>query len=314
MRLVFAGSPSFATTVLEGLVSRHEVCLVLTQAPEAVGRGRRLRPTDVALAAERLKLPVLVPRSLRAPHLLKMIQATGADAAVIAAYGRLLPASWLALFPLGALNVHASLLPRWRGASPIAHAILAGDAQTGVSIMRMSARLDDGPVYRRCPEPILASDTAGALGERLARLGTRCLLEVLDTLATNPTLVPDDQNEDDATYAPRLRKEDGHLDWTLGAEELERRVRAFTPWPRTYAFLDLTHPANRLVVHEAIAFVEDSASPPGMIIAASEEGIDVACGSGRLRITQLQRSGKPCLKAGDFLRGWRTPLLGRRLL
>ncbi len=314
MRFVFAGSPSFAATILEGLLTHHEVPLVLTQPPEAQGRGRRPRPTEVALAAERHRLPVLAPEGLGTRALRARVAETGADALVVAAYGRLLPAPWLTLFPLGALNVHASLLPRWRGASPIAHAILAGDAESGVSIMRMSPRLDDGPVYRYCVEPIHHDDTTAALGARLARLGVRCLLEALDALASNPTLVPQEQDETRVTYAPRLCKEDGRLDWTQRAEDLARRVRAFTPWPGTYAFLDTAHPDNRLAVHEAAPLASASHRPPGTIVATDEEGIDVACGTDLLRITRLQRSGGANLAVGEFLRGRREPLLGHRLL
>jgi methionyl-tRNA formyltransferase len=314
VRLVFAGSPSFAATILEGLLSRHEVCLVLTQPPEAQGRGRRPQPTETALTAARHGLPVLTPRRLADRDLQARAARTGADALVVAAYGRLLPASWLTLFPLGALNVHASLLPRWRGASPIAHAILAGDKESGVSLMRLGPRLDDGPVYRRCVEPIRADDTAASLADRLARLGTCCLLELLDALASDPTLVPEEQDERFASYAPRLRKEHGRLDWTQGAEDLARRVRAFTPWPGTYTFLDTPQPNNRLAIHEAGALACPHRCSPGTIVAAADTGIDIACGEGLLRVTRLQRSGGARLAAGDFLRGRHESLLGHRLL
>jgi methionyl-tRNA formyltransferase len=314
VRLVFAGSPPFAATILEGLLGRHDVRLVLTQPPEEHGRGRRLRPTEVALAAERHGLAVLAPTRLRTRRLRERMAQTDADVLVVAAYGRLLPASWLTLFPLGALNVHASLLPRWRGASPIAHAILAGDTESGVSIMRMTPSLDTGPVYRRCAEAVRDEDTAETLGARLAQVGVRCLLEVLDALASDPTIVPEEQNGREATYAPRLRKEDGRLDWTQEAQHLARRVRAFTPWPGTYTFLDEPCPDNRIRILEARAQEGISPHPPGTIVAVGGAGIDVACGTGHLRLTRLQRSGGSGLGAGDFLRGWRGSLLGHRFL
>lgn len=312
MRLIFAGTPTFAAVILEALLEHHEVCLVLTQPAQQQGRGRKQHPSEVALYAERRSVPVLTPTTLGSRQLREELQNIQADTMIVAAYGRLLPASWLHFFPLGVLNVHASLLPRWRGASPIAYAILSGDIETGVSIMRMTPRLDDGPVYRRCREPIFPDDTTASLSTRLARLGCQCLLQTLEALEKDPKLEPEPQVEALATYAPRLRRVDGHIDWGKSSLELARQIRAFTPWPGAYCFLD-DDPSKRLIIHEAHAHDEGGEAPPGLILSADRTMIRVACGRGSLDVLKLQRSGGSILTVDTFLRGWRNGLVGHML-
>ncbi len=229
-RVVFMGSPAFAVPILEALARHYEVVGVVTQPDRPAGRGGLLRPPPVKVCAEALGLPVIQPERLREEYAMAQLRAWGPQVIVVAAFGQILKPEVLDLPPHGCLNVHASLLPRWRGASPIQAAILAGDAQTGVTIMKMDAGVDTGPILAQRPMPIAPDDTALSLSERLAHLGAELLLEVLPDYLEG-RLLPQPQAEQGVTYAPLLKKEDGRLDFQKSAVELERQVRAMNPWP-----------------------------------------------------------------------------------
>jgi methionyl-tRNA formyltransferase len=299
MRLLFAGTPEFAATALAALVAAgHDIPLVLTQPDRPAGRGMRVNPSPVKLLSIRNTLPVAQPASLRkAPDFQARLAALNADAMIVAAYGLILPPEILALFPLGCLNIHASLLPRWRGAAPIQRAILAGDPETGVSIMQMEAGLDTGPVLAVRRTPIAADETAARLHARLADLGARLLLETLPRLPMSGVA----QTEAGATYAEKIDKAEARLDWRTSAEELDRRIRAFNPAPVAQTRLRETplkiwraHPlCDQTDTHE-----------PGTVLRASEtEGLIVACKTGALALDELQIAGGKRLPAATFLRG-----------
>ncbi len=298
-RIVFAGTPEFAVPALERIAaSGAAVPLVLTQADRRAGRGRKLTPSPVKRTAERLGLGVAQPAALRDPQL---AEAWGPrpDALVVAAYGLLLP-RWLLEWPRCAcINVHASLLPRWRGAAPIQHAILAGDAETGISIMRMAAGLDTGPVYAARALHIEPGMTAGRLHDRLAELGAALLGEVLpDILAGR--IVPHAQDDESATYAGKIAKSDARLDLTRGALELERQVRAFDPWPVAEAKLT---DGRRLRIWQASTLEAGTHGEalPGTIVAAGAAGIDVATGNGLLRLERIQAPSSAVMDAAAWL-------------
>ncbi|HEX6993294.1 MAG TPA: methionyl-tRNA formyltransferase [Gammaproteobacteria bacterium] len=287
-RIAFAGTPEFAVPTLDAIVAAGaHVPLVLTQPDRPAGRGRRMTPPPVKRAAEAHGLRVEQPMHLKDPALPAVWGLDEPpDLLVVVAYGLLLP-DWLLAWPrAGCVNVHASLLPRWRGAAPIQHAILAGDPVTGVSLMRMERGLDTGPVYASRSTPIGPTETAGELHERLARLGAALAAETLPAVLDG-SLEPVPQDERAATYAPKIDKADARLDFRLPADELARRVRAYHPWP--IAFAELSD-ARVLKVHAARALPDDvpAGTPPGRIVAAARTGIDVATGRGVLRIERVQ--------------------------
>jgi methionyl-tRNA formyltransferase len=299
MRLVFAGTPDFAAAVLARLLADgREVVGVYTQPDRPAGRGRRLRASPVKEAALAHGLPIEQPRTLRTEEAAAELSARRPDVLVVAAYGLILPPAVLAIPPLGCLNVHASLLPRWRGAAPIQRAIMAGDEETGVTIMRMDRGLDTGPMLalRRCP--IAPDDTAGTLHDRLVALGSDAMAETLDALASGP-LEGTPQPAEGVTYAKRIEKEEAWLDWTRGARELERRVRALNPSPIAVT----RRGEQRLRIWRAAALARSGAAAPGTVLAAARGGIDVACGEGALRLLELQRPGGRALPAASFLSG-----------
>ena len=298
--LVFMGTPDFAAAILSGLVDAgHRLRAVYTQPPRPAGRGHRLQSSPVQLLAERIGLPVRSPASLRDDAAQAEFAAIGADAAVVAAYGLILPPPVLAAPRLGCLNVHASLLPRWRGAAPIQRAILAGDRETGVTIMQMEAGLDTGPILLQQAVPILPETTAGALTEMLAELGVRLMLEALDGVAAG-TLMAHPQPEEGVTYAPKIRREEARLDWREPADALERRVRAFAPAPGAW----FSGGGERIRVLRAAVEAQAPNVPPGTVI---DDRLGVACGSGVFHPLRLQRPGRAALDADAFLRGFPIP-------
>ncbi|WP_137124950.1 methionyl-tRNA formyltransferase [Roseomonas sp. HF4] len=292
MRLAFMGSPGFAVPALRALhAAGHDIAAVYCQPPRPAGRGQRETPCPVHRAALDLGLPVRTPARLKrdaAEH--AAFAALGLDAAVVAAYGLILPRAMLDAPRRGCLNIHASLLPRWRGAAPIHAAILAGDAETGITIMRMEEGLDTGPMLLKEAVPIFPATTVQDLHDRLAEAGARLILRAL---AEDPPGVP--QPEERVTYAPKLTKEDGRIDWQDDAAALERRVRALNPWPGTF----FTHAGEQVRVLAARPV--PGAGPPGTVL---DDAALVACGEGTLRLTRLQRPGRAPLDAEAFLRGF----------
>ncbi len=300
MRLAFMGSPDFAVPALRALhAAGHEIAAVYCQRPKPAGRGFALRPCPVQVEAERLGLPVRTPARLRDNAAEQAaFAALGLDAAVVAAYGLILPQAMLDAPRRGCLNIHASLLPRWRGAAPIQAAVLAGDAETGVTIMQMDAGLDTGPMLLREAVPIAATTTSAQLHDVLAAMGARL---VLRALAEAPTPMP--QPEAGATYAPKLTREAGRIDWTRDAAAIERQVRAFDPWPGTHTTLHGT------VLKVLAAELAEGTGQPGTVL---DGRLVVACGRAALRLTRVQMAGRPAMAAEAFLRGHPVPA-GTRL-
>jgi methionyl-tRNA formyltransferase len=296
-RIAFAGTPDFAVPTLEALLAAgYLVDAVFTQPDRPAGRGRRLVESPVKRLARRRGLDIRQPVRLDA-EARAGLPAQRPDLLVVVAYGLLLP-RWMLDWPVAAsINVHASLLPRWRGASPIQQAILAGDAETGISIMRLTPGLDRGPVYSQRATAIGRSETAGELHDRLATIGAALLIETLPGVLGG-TVEPVAQNEADATYAPRIRKRDAVLDWMRPATELERRVRAFNPWPVAEA---RTADGVRLRIWDAEALSAPPGASPGSVLATGAAGIDVAAGEGRLRLTRVQPPGGRVMSAGAYL-------------
>jgi methionyl-tRNA formyltransferase len=300
MRLAFMGSPDFAVPALRALHGAgHEIVAVYCQPPRPAGRGHAVQRCPVHVAADALGLPVRAPARLRRDTAAQAaFAALDLDAAVVAAYGLILPQAMLDAPRRGCLNIHASLLPRWRGAAPIQAAVLAGDAETGVTIMRMDAGLDTGPTLLREAVPITADTTAAALHGRLAETGARL---ILSALAEAPPEAP--QPEMGATYAPRLSREDGRIDWTRPAEFIARQVRAFDPWPGTFTTL------GGAALKVLAARPEPGEGAPGTTL---DDALLVACGEGGLRLSRVQRAGRPAMDAAAFLRGHAVPA-GTRL-
>ena len=295
MRLIFAGTPPFAARALAALLAAgHEVPLVLTQPDRPSGRGLKTAPSAVkALAVER-GLPLAQPVSLREPAALDALRAAGADAMVVAAYGLILPQPVLTLLHLGCINIHASLLPRWRGAAPIQRAILAGDRETGITIMQMDAGLDTGPVLVRQALPIAPDDTAQSLHDKLAELGAELIVRALAA-----PHIPQPQDGRAATYAAKLDKREAVIDWREDATALGRKVRAFNPVPGASTLLA----GQPLKLWCAVPDGVDTSATPGTVLKADASGVVVACGSGALRVTELQRAGGKRLAAAAFLAG-----------
>jgi methionyl-tRNA formyltransferase len=304
LRIVFMGSAGFAVPALEALArSGQTIPLVLTQPPRPAGRGMSERRTPVHTAAERLGLPIATPATLREPGEQERLRALAPDLVVVAAYGLLLPEAVLAIPRLGCLNLHASLLPRWRGAAPIQRAILAGDHETGVCLMRMEKGLDTGPVYACRRTPIGPRETAGALHDRLAALAADLLLELLPAIAAG-TAVPSPQPAEGVTYAAKIGPADQRLDFARTAVELDRQVRALSPAPGAWCLAR----GERLLVLEAEP-VDGPEGAPGEVIGLP---LTVACGEGALALHRVQRAGRKAMTAEALQRGFPLPL-GSRL-
>lgn len=297
MRLIFMGTPDFAVPALHALMAAgHEIVAVYTQPPRPAGRGKAVRRSPVHEAAEAAGIEVRTPARVRtdeAEH--EAFAALNADAAVVAAYGLILPKAMLNAPRLGCLNIHASLLPRWRGASPIQSSIVAGDSQSGVSIMQMDEGLDTGAVLLEAATPISASDTASTLHDRLAEIGGRLIVRALQK---QPVAVP--QPEEGVTYAHMLKREDGRIDWSRSCEDIDRQIRGLTPWPGAFTML------NEVVLKIGAATPRPEQSGPdaGMAI---DDALTIACGKGALRIERIQKPGRSMMNASDFVRGQAVP-------
>ncbi|PJK06368.1 methionyl-tRNA formyltransferase [Lysobacteraceae bacterium NML95-0200] len=297
MKIVFAGTPEFAVPCFHAAREKAEVLAVFTQPDRPAGRGRGVQMSPVKQAALVANVPVHQPETLRSPEAQALLRELAPDLMVVVAYGLILPQAVLDIPVHGCWNVHASLLPRWRGAAPIQRAIEAGDSQTGVCLMRMQKGLDTGPVMLQLDTAISDTDTGGSLHDRLAVLGAQVLRDGLGLLRVGLLPSASVQGEEGITYAHKLDKAEARLDWQQPAVQLARKVRAFHPWPVAEALLE----GERTRIHEAQAVASDGGHAPGSIIRAARDGIDVATGEGALRILRLQREGGRPITAADWL-------------
>ena len=300
LRLAFMGTPDFAVPVLRALAAvGHEIAAVYSQPPRPAGRGHKTQASPVQVCAEAEGWPVRTPKSLKDLAEQAAFAALDLDAAVVVAYGLILPKAVLEAPRLGCFNVHASLLPRWRGAAPIQRAILAGDEETGVTIMRMDEGLDTGPMLLRGAVSIGARTTAATLHDDLAALGARLIVEALDGVARG-ALKETPQPSEGVTYAAKLSKAESALDWRRPAAELERQVRAFSPWPGAFARFG----GDAIKILEAEVLDDNCGQAPGTAI---DDALTIACGVGALRLVRVQRAGKAAMTAEAFLRGFAVP-------
>ncbi|MGR4051670.1 methionyl-tRNA formyltransferase [Kosakonia cowanii] len=310
LRIIFAGTPDFAARHLDALLSsEHEIVGVFTQPDRPAGRGKKLMPSPVKVLAEEKGVPVFQPASLRKPENQQLVAELNADVMVVVAYGLILPKAVLDMPRLGCINVHGSLLPRWRGAAPIQRALWAGDAQTGVTIMQMDVGLDTGDMLYKLACPVTPEDISATLYDKLAALGPQGLIETLQQLAQG-TAQPQAQDEALVTYAEKLSKDEARLDWSLSAEQLERCIRAFNPWPMSWFVID----EQPIKVWKASVLKSSTQAEPGTIVEASKSGIQVATAEGILNLESLQPAGKKAMSAQDLLnsrREWFVP--GNRL-
>jgi len=299
MKVIFMGTPEFSVPVLEGLVAAgHDVVAVYCQPPRRAGRGKKERPTPVQARAEELGLVVRHPVSLKTPEAQAEFAALGADIAVVVAYGLILPQAILDAPAKGCLNIHASLLPRWRGAAPIHRAIMAGDAQTGVCIMEMEAGLDTGPVLLREATDIGALETTAILHDRLSQMGAALIVRALDEFEG---LTPEAQPEAGVTYAHKIDKSEARIDWNADATAIDRKIRGLSPFPGAWFEID----GQRVKALESrLADGQGSANPAGTVL---DSALTVACVRGAVQILRLQRAGRGAQDAGEFLRGTDIP-------
>jgi methionyl-tRNA formyltransferase len=294
------GTPAFAATILGALIAAgHRILAVYTQPPRPAGRGHRPQSSPVQSLAVQHGLRVRCPGNLRNEADQAEFAALGADAAVVAAYGLILPGPILTAPQFGCLNVHASLLPRWRGAAPIQRALLAGDRETGITIMQMEEGLDTGPILLQEPVPIVSNATSAGLSVELAILGGRLMLTTLDGVAEG-RLLATPQPQKGVTYAAKIGREEGRLDWRLHSTDLERRVRALDPWPGSF----FETGGERIRVHAAVDLPGPAGGVPGTVL---DDRLSVSCGEGVLRLLRLQRPGRAALEAPEFLRGFPIP-------
>ncbi|WP_154124608.1 methionyl-tRNA formyltransferase [Grimontia hollisae] len=306
LKIVFAGTPDFAARHLAALLSsHHKVVAVYTQPDRPAGRGKKLTASPVKQLAQEHGIPVYQPASLKAEEAQQELAAIGADIMVVVAYGLLLPKAVLDTPRLGCINVHGSILPRWRGAAPIQRAIWAGDTQTGVTIMQMDEGLDTGDMLKIATLDIDAKETSATLYERLAELGPQALVECLGDIASG-NAVAEKQNDELANYAKKLSKEEAQIDWSMSAVAIERCIRAFNPWPMSH----FSVADNNIKVWDAEVEAENSDKAPGTILSADKKGIRVATGEGVLRLLSIQPPGKKAMSAADILnsrRDWFEP-------
>ncbi|WP_373050541.1 methionyl-tRNA formyltransferase [Thalassovita aquimarina] len=292
MRVIFMGTPDFSVPVLQALVDAgHDIAAVYCQPPRPAGRGKKDRPTPVHARALELGLEVRHPVSLKSPEEQAAFADLNADVAVVVAYGLILPQPVLDAPKHGCLNIHASLLPRWRGAAPIHRAIMAGDAETGICIMQMEAGLDTGPVLLRQVTPIGAEETTAGLHDRLSEMGAKLIVEALEQL---DSLTPEVQSEDGVTYAHKIDKAEAAIDWTATAEEVDRKIRGLSPFPGAF----IEHDGQRIKL--LASRLADGAGEPGAVL---DDQLRVACGTGAVQLLRLQRAGKAAQDADIFLRG-----------
>jgi len=308
LRIAFAGTPQFALPALRALLdSPHRVVGVLTQPDRPAGRGRELRASPIKLLAAERGVPVAQPATLRTPEAMAPLREWSPDLLVVVAYGLILPAGVLALPRLGCLNIHGSLLPRWRGAAPIQRALLAGDAETGITIMQLDEGLDTGPMLLERRRAIGADDTAGDLHDALSGLGATALLEAIDGLATG-ALAGRAQPASGASYAPKIEKSEALIDWNSRAVHIDRQVRAFNPWPMAETRL-AGEPLR--ILRSRLLQDAGRAGDPGSLLGLGDDGLRVACGEGVVVLRELQRAGKRPVSARDFANGVR--IAGARL-
>ncbi len=305
VRLVFAGTPDFAATALRALIAaKHTIVGVYSQPDRPAGRGRKLQPSPVKQVAIDHGNPVFQPETLKTAEARQQLADLRPDVMVVAAYGLILPKPVLEIPTHGCLNIHASLLPRWRGAAPIQRAIAAGDADTGITIMQMDEGLDTGAMLLKSLTAINPGDTGGSLHDRLAELGGQAIVKALELLEKGE-LSGEAQNDDLACYARKLSKDEGHIDWSADAIDIERLIRAFNPWPGTYTDLG----DQRIRIHEATALNDTSNKPAGTVLRRERDGIDIACGTGSLRITRLQLPGSRAQSVNDLINGGKELLM-----
>ena len=303
-QIVFMGTPDFAAPTLRALIEHHEVIGVVTQPDRPAGRSRQIQMSPVKQIALEAGLPLLQPEKLRRAEAIEALRQWSADVYVVAAFGQILPQAVLDIPRYGSINVHASLLPRWRGAAPIQAAIRAGDKESGVTIMRMDAGLDTGPILSQRAIPLAPDETGQSLHDRLAKLGSDLLIETLSGYLSGE-IVPQPQDDALATYAPTIKKEEGLIDWTQSADGIERLVRAFTPWPGTHTFWD----GQLLKIHNGTAGPGSAA--PGQVIETNRR-VAVGTGEGLFYPTRLQLPGRNPLAIDEFIRG-HANLIGSRL-
>jgi methionyl-tRNA formyltransferase len=304
LKLGFAGTPDFAVPALDRLAVRHRICAVFTQPDRPAGRGQALKRSPVKRRALDLGLTVHQPQTFKSPEALGLLRAADLDALVVVAYGLILPVTALGIPTWGCINIHASLLPRWRGAAPIQRALLAGDSMTGVTIMRMEAGLDVGPMLNSRSTAIGPTDTAKTLHDRLAEMGAELICQSLDDFSGG-RIREVAQPAEGVTYAAKIDKAEAQIQWQQSAEQIDRQVRAFNPAP----IAETRFNGGQLRVWDAEPIEAPAGGhatmPPGTVLSATQEGIDVVCGSGILRILRLQLAGRKPLAAAEFLRGQR---------
>lgn len=304
LRIIFAGTPDFAARHLNALInSEHQVVGVYSQPDRPAGRGKKLKASEVKELALAHDLPVFQPESLKSAEALNELSNLNADIMIVVAYGLLLPKAILDAPRLGCLNVHGSILPRWRGAAPIQRAIWAGDSETGVTIMQMDEGLDTGDMLHISRCPIQNTDTSASLYDKLAELGPDALLHTINKLSAGE-ITPQQQNDEQANYAKKLSKEEANIDWSMSAVQIERNIRAFNPWPVCFTQMG----GQTVKIYQA--HVVTQAGNPGQVLSSDKNGIVIGCGEHALSITQLQPQGKKPMAISDFLNGrsdWVTP-------
>jgi len=304
LRIIFAGTPDFAARHLQALIqSEHQIVGVYSQPDRPAGRGKKLKASEVKALALEHNLPVFQPQSLKNDEALAELTSLNADIMIVVAYGLILPKAILEAPRLGCLNVHGSILPRWRGAAPIQRAIWAGDEQTGVTIMQMDEGLDTGDMLHVSRCPISATETSESLYTKLAELGPDALIETINKLA-NGEITPEPQNDELANYAKKLSKEEANIDWSMSALQIERNIRSFNPWPVCFTQMG----GQTVKIYQAQVVLQSG--DPGQILSSDKNGVVVACGEHALCITQLQPQGKKTMAINDFLNGrsdWVTP-------